>query len=74
MKFIAARSYNDYISAYIIMGRLREEYINCYLENEHTVTTAPFLANNDGGIRLMIAESQLERAVQLLEEFDREPD
>lgn len=74
MKFIAVRSFNDYISAHIIMGRLKEEFINCHLENEHTGTTAPFLINFTDGIRLMVMESHVERALSLLQQFDRESD
>lgn len=70
MKFVAVRSYSDYISAHIILGRLKEEFINCYLENEHTVTTAPFVVNLSEGIRLMVAESQAERAAELLRQFE----
>lgn len=71
MKFIQLRSYDDYISAHIILGRLKDEYINCYLENEHTITTGPFLSNALGGIRLMVVDTQAERAKELLEQFDR---
>jgi hypothetical protein len=70
MKLIAVRSYDDYISAHIIMGRLSEENITCFLENEHSVTIGPFLANMIGGIKLMVAEPQVERALELLKEFD----
>lgn len=73
MKFIVVRSYDDYISAHIIMGRLKEEDIVCHLQDEHTVTTAPFLSNISGGIKLMVAEPQAERALGLLEEFENNP-
>lgn len=70
MKLIAVRSYDDYISAHIIMGRLTEENITCFLQNEHSVTIGPFLSNMIGGIKLMVAEPQVERALELLNEFD----
>lgn len=70
MKFVAVRSYDDYISAHIIMGRLKEEFINCYLQDEHTVTTGPFLSNIIGGIKLMVPEPQAERALDLLQQFE----
>jgi hypothetical protein len=72
MKFKVVRSFDDYISAHIIMGRLKEEYINCHLQDEHTVTTSPFLSNITGGIKLMVPESQAERAIELLQEFEKE--
>lgn len=72
MKFIAVRSYDNYIPAHIAMGRLKDEFINCYLENENSVTIDPFLSNAIGGIRLMVAESQAKRAIELLDEDDKQ--
>ena len=70
MRFIAVRSYDNYISAHIILGRLKEEYINCFLQDEYSVTIDPFLSNAIGGIKLMVAESQAERAIELLDSFE----
>ena len=66
MNFILARSFDNYIPAHIAMGRLKEEYINCYLQDEYSVTIDPFLSNAIGGIKLMVAESQVERALEIL--------
>jgi hypothetical protein len=49
---------------------LKEEYINCYLQDEYSVTIDPFLSNAIGGIKLMVAESQLERAKEILRADD----
>ena len=68
MKFISIRSYDNYIPAHIAMGRLKDEFVNCYLENENSVTIDPFLSNAIGGIRLMVAEPQAKRAIELLDE------
>jgi hypothetical protein len=72
MKFIIAQVYNNYIDANIIMGRLQEEGINCWLKDENTVTIDPVLANAVGGIKLMVPESQAERAFGLLRQFRSE--
>jgi len=74
MKLITVRSYDDYISAHIIMGRLSEENINCFLKDEHSVTIGPFLSNMIGGIKLMVPEPQVERALELLNEFEKGTD
>ena len=71
MKLITVRSYDDYISAHIIMCRLSEENINCFLKDEHSVTIGPFLSNMIGGIKLMVPEPQVERALDLLNEFEK---
>ena len=66
MSFIAVSTYDNYIPAHIALGRLTEEYINCYLQDEHSVTIDPFLSNAIGGIKLMVAETQAERALEIL--------
>lgn len=72
MKLVAVRVFDDYISAHIIMGRLKEEDIVCSLENEHTMTQAPFLTHVYGGIKLMVPEAQAERAKELLLQWGNE--
>lgn len=72
MKFLAVKTFDDYISAHVVMGRLKEEDIVCHLENEHTITTAPFLSPISGGIKLMVPEAQSERAFELLTQWGNE--
>lgn len=69
MNFIILQTYNNYIDANIIMGRLQEEGISCWLKDENTVTIDPILTNAVGGIKLMVPESQAERAFDLLKQF-----
>ncbi|MFI5133162.1 MAG: DUF2007 domain-containing protein [Chitinophagales bacterium] len=69
MDFVPVVSFNEYIEANIILGRLQNEGINCWLKDENSATVTPFLSNAIGGIKLMVAESQEERAFQLLKEF-----
>ena len=71
MQLIAIRSYDDYISAHIMMGRLKEESITCFLKDEHSVTIGPFLSNIIGGIKLMVPESEFEKALELLNQFEK---
>ena len=71
MNLIAVRSYDDYISAHIMMGRLKEESITCFLQDEHSVTIGPFLSNIIGGIKLMVPESEFEKALELLNQFEK---
>jgi len=71
MKLIAIRSYDDYISAHLMMGRLKEESITCFLKDEHSVTIGPFLSNIIGGIKLLVPESEFEKALELLNQFEK---
>lgn len=70
MKFVLLCSFDNYIPAHIALGRLKEEFISCYLQDEYSVTIDPFLSNAIGGIKLMVAETQLERAREILENQD----
>ena len=60
--------------AHIVLGRLQNEFVNCYLKDELTHTLGPFLSPSLGGIRLMVAAEHVERAKTLLEEDDQAPD
>lgn len=66
MRFVLLRSFDNYIDAHIALGRLKEEYINCHLQDEYSVTIDPFLSNAIGGIKLMVNEGQAERAIEIL--------
>ncbi|MFN4315381.1 MAG: DUF2007 domain-containing protein [Chitinophagaceae bacterium] len=68
MRFQLLARFDNYIDAHIAFGRLKEEFINCHLQDEYTVTIDPFLSNAIGGIKLMVAEEQMERALAILSE------
>jgi len=69
VQFVPIQSYDNYIEANIIRSRLEQEQIICWLADENSTTTMPFLANSGGGIKLMVAESQVWRALELLNIF-----
>ena len=69
MNFVIVQVYNNYVDANIVMGRLEEEGIHCWLKDENTVTIDPILTNAIGGIKLMVPETQAERAFELLRQF-----
>ena len=68
MNFVLLQSYDNYISAHIALGQLEENDINCWLKDENTVTIDPMLSNAVGGIKLMVAEIQAQRAAAILNE------
>ena len=69
---IQVRSYDNYIPAHIMLQRLEAEGIRGYLKDEHTVTIDPILSNAIGGIKLMIHQDQVERAMELINRFEQE--
>jgi hypothetical protein len=70
--FIEVRSYDNYLPANIMLQRLEEEGIKVYLQDEHTVTIDPILSNAIGGVKLMVFQDQLERAVELINGFEKQ--
>lgn len=64
--FVAIRSYDHYIPANMVLQQLEEEGIRAYLQDEHTVTINPLLTNAIGGIKLMVYQHQVPRALELL--------
>lgn len=66
MNFVQIRSYDNYVPAHIDMGLLKEEGIESWLKDEHSVTINPVLTNAVGGIKLMVAEERAEEAIRIL--------
>lgn len=72
MNFIPLFNFSNYIDAHIILGKLQAENINCWLQDEHTVSINPIWTNAVGGIKLMVAKEDEERAALLLQEMEAE--
>lgn len=70
MNFIQVRSYDNYIYAHIVLAMLQDAGINCYLKDEYTITIDPLLSPALGGIKVMVADTQLDRALELLAETE----
>jgi hypothetical protein len=68
MEFVLLRSFDNYIDAHIVKGRLEAEDIRCWLKDENlsSLIVDPILTNAIGGIKLMVAKEQLTRAIEIL--------
>lgn len=68
MKYLKLRTFNDVIHATIARDVLENNGIPCFLTNENVTTLLPSLNFiHGGGIHLMVAEENLEKADELLE-------
>ncbi|HEU4902738.1 MAG TPA: DUF2007 domain-containing protein, partial [Flavisolibacter sp.] len=67
MHFIAVQSFSNYIDAHILLGRLKEEGIDCWLKNEATATIIPVWTTAIGGIQLMVKQDELQKAGVVLQ-------
>lgn len=72
MEFVLLNAYNNYIEAHIAKGVLEEQGIGCWLKDENTVTIDPILTNAVGGIKIMVAKADAERAWEVLTQLRKE--
>ena len=72
MRTVEIRSFDNYFSANIILTRLQDAGINCFLKDEHSATIYPLLSNAIGGIKLAVDADHEEEANKLLKYFHEE--
>ena len=72
MELITIRTFNNYFSANILLTKLRDSGIQCYLKDEYTVTIDPILTNAVGGIKLVINKKDSQEVFELLRQFDED--
>lgn len=72
MNFVTIASYDNYIDANIVLGKLQNEGIEAFLRDEYTVTIDPILTNAIGGIKLTVMEQDAEEARKMLALFAAE--
>lgn len=58
------------MDAHLLMARLESEDIECWLQDENTVTINPIWTNAVGGIKLMVRKDDLPRARQIFWEVE----
>lgn len=72
MEFITIRTFQNYFSAHILLSKLKDGGMECYLKDEFTVTIDPILSNAVGGIKLVVKKEDEKEACELLRIFDQE--
>ena len=72
MNYVLIRAYDNYVFANMQCSLLQENGIRCHLKDENTVTIDPLLSPAIGGIKLMVADLQAERAEEILDNTERE--
>ena len=70
MGFITIRTFQNYFSAHILLTRMRDSGIDCFLKDEFTVTVDPILSNAVGGIKLVVRKEDEDEANLLLHDLD----
>ena len=72
MNFKQVATFDNFMIANMTLGMLEENNINCHLKDENIVTIDPLLNPAVGGIKLMVAELQFERALEIIKEAEAE--
>jgi hypothetical protein len=70
MDFVLLQTFDNYIDAHIVKGRLEAEDIICWLKDEHlsALIVDPILVSAIAGIKLMVAKEHVDKAMQILNE------
>lgn len=66
MDLVTIARFSSYFDAHVIKGRLEAEDIVCFLTDEHQVTINPMYDIALGGIKLKVAENDVELAKEIL--------
>lgn len=75
MDFVLLQSFDNYIDAHIVKGRLEDQGIHCWLKDENlsALIVDPILTNAvSGGIKLVVPKDELEKAIEILNQPPRE--
>jgi hypothetical protein len=72
MEMQTLKTFDQYFSAHVLLGRLKAEGIRCGLKDEYTVTIDPLLSNAIGGIKLQVAAEDFSAATALLLLYEEE--
>lgn len=70
MEYKQIAAYDNYFSANLRLGMLQENEINCHLKDEYIVTIDPLLNPAIGGIKLMVAIRDFEKAKETIRQAE----
>jgi predicted RNA-binding Zn-ribbon protein involved in translation (DUF1610 family) len=72
MELVTVRTFSNSLSANLLLCKLRNGGVECYLKDEFTVTVDPILSNAIGGIKLVVNKDDAAEVFDLLKLFDDE--
>ena len=70
-KLMTLRNYETVVEAMFDQELLRENYIECTINNEDAVELMPMFGELNEGIRIMVFEKDYDRSIALLEEYKK---
>jgi ribosomal protein S27AE len=72
MDLVILKTFDNYFLANITLTKLHAAGIECYLQDEFTVTIDPILSNAIGGIKLVVKKKDEAMVQQLLNSYESE--
>ncbi len=66
LRLVTIATFNLPIEAHIVKGRLESEGIEVFLADEHTIAMNPFYSAMVGGVKLQVAETDVDEALRIL--------
>ena len=72
MEFITLRTFQNYFQAHILLTKLQDAGLACFLKDELTVTMDPIISNAIGGIKLVVSSEDLPKAIELIKQYDQQ--
>lgn len=72
MNFKLIATYDNYMLANMTMSMFTENNIKCQLKDENIITMDPLLNAAVGGIKLLVEETDYDRAVALMKEAEND--
>ncbi|HID57149.1 TPA: DUF2007 domain-containing protein [Candidatus Poribacteria bacterium] len=73
-KLVTIATFDNPFKAHLVKSRLESSGIKCFLSDEFVVTVNRLYSNAVGGVKLQVKESDLERAIELLNMEPIEPE
>lgn len=72
MEFTTLRTFQNYFQAHILLTKLQNAGITCFLKDEFTVTVDPILSNAVGGIKLIVKKEDEAKAIELITQSEKD--
>ena len=72
MELVTVRTFSNSISANLLLSKLRNGGVECYLKDEFTSTMYPILNNAIGQIKSVVKEEDVPEVLELLRFFDED--
>lgn len=69
-KLITLKNYESMVDAMFDQELLRENNIECSINNQDTVELLPMFGEINDGLRIVVFEKDFERAIRILEDYN----